>query len=93
MGNTNAIIQSALTRTLANVFLFLLITAALVVVSIEILTGQTINGLAQNVLTIGAGYALTLAAINHGVTLQNVKLPDASPAESAGPEVKKVDTP
>lgn len=76
----NAITQSVLTRFLANIFLFLLVLSALTVAGYEILSGQPINSLVQNLLLLAAGYAVTILGINHGSTMTPTAPLDASTA-------------
>jgi hypothetical protein len=65
----HAVSQSLLTRFLANIFLFVLLIAAVTVVGYEILIGQQVNQLAYNLVFVGIGYAIHLLGINQGVTL------------------------
>jgi hypothetical protein len=66
----NATSASILTRFLANVFIFMLMVAAMVVAAVQIIQGHDVSPIIMTVLGTGTGYALHVVGINQGVTLQ-----------------------
>jgi hypothetical protein len=83
-GLLNAVNQSVLTRTLANIFLFLLLIDALVIASYDIISGHPINTIILSLLSIGAGNALAVLGINHGVTLQPLSTGNTQITQTGG---------
>lgn len=77
---SNAVTQSVLTRTLANLFAFMLLISALTVCCIEVIAGQPINQYVSIVLGTGIGYSLHLLGLNQGVIL-TAKGPDDDKAK------------
>jgi hypothetical protein len=79
----NAMTASTLTRFLANIFVFLVLLAALAVAIWDLVNGRDIPLVVQGVLTTGLGYALHVLGVNHGVTLEPIKSPQNQPKTDA----------
>jgi hypothetical protein len=76
MGTLNEMIRSStLLRLLSSIFLFLALTAALIVGSIELLSRQSLNQYVILIVGAGLGHALSLLNINYGVSLSPSKQP------------------
>jgi hypothetical protein len=61
------ITSSAMTRLLANIFIFLVLVASLIVAAIEVMQGQPINPLIYATLSMGMVYAATILGMHSGV--------------------------
>ncbi len=70
--------SSALTRLLANIFIFLVLLASLVVGAIEVMQSQPINPLIYATLSMGMVYAATILGMHSGVIASAVT-PDVLP--------------
>lgn len=73
-GLYNAVNQSLLTRMLANLFVFIVLIAALGVACFELIAYHNIDNPVSMVLGTGLGYAINLLGINQGVTLQPLQV-------------------
>ena len=62
--------QSVFARALAIIVLALVMIAAIVVATFDLLTGRDINGTVTTILGIGIGTAGTMIGINFGIILQ-----------------------
>lgn len=84
-GLSNAVTASILTRLLANIFAFLVLCAALLVATWELISSQPINPFVATILGTGIGYVLHLLGLNQGVTLEpsRIKPPTQPPVEKA----------
>lgn len=66
----NAVSASILTRALFNVFLFLVLVAALIIAFVDLLQGRAIPDLVQNVLWGGILAGASILGVNFGLPLQ-----------------------
>lgn len=79
---TNFVTSSALTRLLANVFAFLVITAALAVFIIQTINNQPVNPLCYTVLSTAVGYVCSLLSVHTGSVLTTP--PDQQQSQGKG---------
>lgn len=61
--------SSALTRLLANVFMFAILLACIFAAVVEVLRGEQINPLVYTLLSLGATYSVTLLGAHVGGVL------------------------
>lgn len=66
---TQFVTSSALTRLLANVFGFIVITAALAVFIIQTVNNQPVNPLCYSVLSTAVGYVVSILSVHTGGVL------------------------
>lgn len=75
------VVSSALTRLLANVFIFLCLIVALFIAAWEIIASQSINPLAYTVISTGLAYSLMLLGVHTGISMPAQKEePTTSPS-------------
>ena len=77
--------SSAMTRLLANVFIFLVLVASLLVAAIEVMANQPINPLIYATLSMGMVYAATILGMHSGVIASGAS-PDPLPPPVVPPE-------
>lgn len=64
---TNFITSSALTRLLANLFVFVALVAALFVAMVEVLKNEAINPIVYTLLSSGLVYGVSILSVHIGV--------------------------
>ena len=82
-----------MTRLLANIFIFLVLVASLIVAAIEVMASQPINPLIYATLSMGMVYAATILGMHSGVVASGLTPLDASPDPVIAPPPKKEPTP
>jgi len=70
MNFSDMVTQSVFARALAIIILALVMVAALVIATVDLLTGRDVPGSVSTILGIGLGTAGTMVGINFGVVLQ-----------------------
>ncbi len=78
----NFVTSSALTRLLANIFIFLVLLASLLVGALEVMANQPINPLIYATLSMGMVYAATILGMHSGVVASGL-----TPADPGTPGV------
>ena len=78
--------SSAMTRLLANIFIFLVLVASLLVAAIEVMANQPINPLIYATLSMGMVYAATILGMHSGVIASGAS-PDPLPPPVIPPVV------
>lgn len=63
------VVSSALTRLLANVFIFLCLIVCLFVGAFQVVEGQTINPIVYTVISTGMAYSLMLLGVHTGIAM------------------------
>lgn len=63
------VVSSALTRLLANVFIFLCLVVCLFIGALEIVRGQAINPIVYTVISTGMAYSLMLLGVHTGIAM------------------------
>lgn len=63
------VVSSALTRLLANVFIFMCLLICLFIGAFEIVEGQPINPLVYTVVSTGLAYSLMLLGVHTGISM------------------------
>lgn len=63
------VVSSALTRLLANVFIFLCLIVCLFVGAYQVVEGQAINPLVYTIVSTGMAYSLMLLGVHTGITI------------------------
>lgn len=78
---TQFIVSSALTRLLANLFVFMCLLAALIAGAVEVLGNQPINPLVYTLLSSGLIYAVSTLSVHTGVVAGGLtqSVPDPVP--------------
>lgn len=72
------VVSSALTRLLANVFIFLCLIVCLFIGAWQIVTVQTINPIVYTVISTGMAYSLMLLGVHTGIAMpQEPSWPEA----------------
>lgn len=69
------VISSALTRLLANIFIFLSLCVALFIGAWQIIASMPINPLVYTVVSTGMAYSLMLLGVHTGITMPQQKEP------------------
>jgi len=83
------IVSSALTRLLANLFIFLCLVIALFIAAWEIIASQPINPLVYSVVSTGLAYSLMLLGVHTGIAMpQDSSTPTPAVATLPLPEEK-----
>lgn len=63
------VVSSALTRLLANVFIFMCLLISLFIAAWEIIASQPINPLCYTVVSTGLAYSLMLLGVHTGISM------------------------
>ena len=85
--------SSALTRLLANIFIFLVLLASLLVGALEVMANQAINSLIYATLSMGMVYAATILGMHSGVVASGLTPIDQAPDPVVSPPPKKEPVP
>lgn len=76
------VVSSALTRLLANIFIFLCLTTCLFVGAYQVIAGQQISPICYTVISMGMSYSLMLLGVHTGIAtipveeMKTVKITD-----------------
>lgn len=67
------VVSSALTRLLANIFIFLCLVVCLFIGAYEIVMGEPINPLVYTIVSTGMAYSLMLLGVHTGIAMPQEK--------------------
>ena len=84
------VVSSALTRLLANIFIFLCLVVCLFVGAYQVVEGQAINPIVYTVISTGMAYSLMLLGVHTGIAMPQEK---PMPADSTQPTPQAAETP
>lgn len=83
------VVSSALTRLLANIFIFLCLVVCLFIAAYQIITVQTINPIVYTVISTGMAYSLMLLGVHTGIAMPQ----EPTPADNTQPTPQAAETP
>lgn len=79
------VVSSALTRLLANVFIFLSLVVCLFIGAWEIIASQPINPLVYTVISTGMAYSLMLLGVHTGIAMPVASVEVSATSEGSKP--------